>query len=449
MKGICNYKVVRDGKEIAQGSKENVIFDLPKQLLEKYFDNIGWSGGRIASSTLMSQSYPVDVFLQSHNAGQGDYIHNIFSGVKVYDEAISTEDFKAVKIPILAASLDRDGDTAPAEFVTATRVIDDNEITIQATWNLTKGLTIKSVALCNRFSAENLHNAFLTPAFSWNHSTSNHAVGRFNFIIPLSSTKALALSPGYSSSSSHPLVVGIAHKEAFSLQTFSGIYSLQNRLAFISGGNQPWCSLNPAKTQVWVHEGAWASKIDVFDIASEELIKTFNIPGGTNRFRAVLFSSERDVAVEVVDSNINFYELSKEDETVTLIKTIAAPSGITLTAPVSVNNAFIAFRQGFCVGMPDAENNDEVKTFYSSANSGSDHRFPFTSDSLLLYRGISLENLTGAQANNPVGAQWCVEKTNAFGYMHTTALNFPSPISLQEGDTFVITYKITTGIAGA
>ena len=158
----------------------------------------------------------------------------------------------------------------------------------------------------------------------------------------------------------------------------------------------------------------------------------------TGRYGSVLFGETRDVWVEAQGTTVRFYDLSRADNTMTLITTITAP--VSLTIPYHVNNRYIVFKEGYIVGAPSTIDNS-VKSFYSFENT-TGYNQSFSLSSMTIPIVISMENYAN-YADPILPNSLSGNAIRAACWFNTTALNFDTPIELLNGDTFVVTYKIT------
>lgn len=424
MKGICNIKVLRNGKEVNSITKQNVIFDIPKLMLQEYFDNIAIIGPNLNGNS-------TDI-LPHTDALRGE----MFQGIRIYDENISTEDPKDVRVPVLSAGPIRNV-SAPAEYAQSSFSSSNSEYITQATWSLNKDITIKSLGLCNKNVAESPSKIHLG-GVGWNNLDGNNrrtSPGKY-----IDANNLLIEASRYGSWQGSDRTPMLLHKIENSLVRMTSLFGAESGTLGIAFGvmgsdetRKCHTLINPEKTKIYTIRN---TKIAVYDIATKTMDKEYTIT--TGRYGSVLFGETRDVWVEAQGTTVRFYDLSRADNTMTLITTITAP--VSLTIPYHVNNRYIVFKEGYIVGAPSTIDNS-VKSFYSFENT-TGYNQSFSLSSMTIPIVISMENYAN-YADPILPNSLSGNAIRAACWFNTTALNFDTPIELLNGDTFVVTYKIT------
>lgn len=445
MKGICEYKVIRDGKEIKHGTKHNVIFDIPKIYAESYFAirDACQSAALIKMNLSNGTNYTEGVFQNNPS-----FYLSMFKGVRVYGENISTTNPYDVKVPILMAGPTKNA-SAPATQAQSSISVNESEIITSATWNLSADKTINSLALCFDVAAENLANVlkvhesntgYLEQASS-NYGCSFHA----KVISPTKSITKWAYAKSYSYIRGCNMSADLTEMSKKS----TPIVSLKSGM--LNSGMHSGFYINPAKTLAYFIDSMGYSGscvINVYTIADWSLLKTYTVSQSRSYF--ILFTDDVDFLYEneVGTANINIYSLSRSDNTKTLLTTITAPIATSSSASggAAINNTFVAYTKGFVIGIPvynEVTEEYDTPVYYSYMNSSiytpSIANIQLTNEDAIVPIVVHpySSTLTDGATKDAI-----MKGAGASLWMNTTALNFDEPIELLSGDTFVITYKI-------
>lgn len=445
MKGICEYKIIRDNKEIIVGKKQNVIFDLPALMKQEYLDNIDIYGPSAAQPQFRNYSGSTVGDNQSPLNLSVSEIQNMFKGIRVYDENLSITDPKDVHIPVLAAGPTKNA-SSPSEYSQSSFASSDSQMTISATWNLSSDKTIKAVGLCHKQIAENPQKVFYNNGYLW------YAESGYKPTCPSQRISATKMALGITTSNlARRYFVG-ANISTPSLLNMSKrltpVLGIKKAFAYNTyGWSGSGCAYvkKDAVNGDKVYTLSDANLISVYDVATWTLDKTYTDTFYGNVYSAILFTEDKDIYVSSNGTDINFYELSRTDSTITLLTTITPP--IACTFCIAVHDTYVAFKEGFICGVPisNGEGGYNVKTFYNYNNSGE----YYSRESIIQCRDSYLIPITevasDASSETIDVDDVFIKRASYHCWFNTTALNFDTPIDLLDGDTFVITYKILLG----
>lgn len=432
MKGICNLKIIRGGKVFKELTKNNVIFDLPKLMLQEYFNKIGMFGPRIG----YEGSSSIEILPAAIDSTWASYPTRWFQGLRIYDEIISESDPKDVKVPILGAGVVR-GSSAPSEYALVSFSESHNLLTLQATWSLSKNLTIKSMGLCFRDVALNPSKIFGNgPTWSRSDNSSTPGYGMFR---PINASKMLHEYGRYESWQAFSRGAMICSKSGKTLRYMSDMFLSNTDLGSMSRVDYPaFTQLNPDRTKMYLYQSS--TEIKVYDTDTEALLGTYTLPSGGAPY-CIIFEVDRTLLVRISSgTTVMFYTMNENF-------TLSEIAGAQFTAPRSlsfincINNRYVVSKEGYLFGPPDPVT-FAVKKFDTSENETGFSRF-FSVDEMLYARTLSLGNY--GNYTSPSGLNIIGFGVVCGRWMNSTALNFEEPIELLNGDTFVITYKITLG----
>lgn len=450
MKGVCDYIIIRNGKELSHGGKHNVVFDIPKYIAEDYMKirHACISAATPAYNQSSAYGQACGLFQRTEN-----YYLNLFKGIRLYSESISLTDPRDIRVPVLMAGPTKNA-SAPATQAQSSTITDSSKIITTATWSISGSKTLRSIALCNRFSAENMHNGLDASTGCADSSfdgylESSASYGSFSIGRIISNAKAI--TRWLVGSSPYGAIRGCNLTPDMSKMTLKPTPAFYRTIAYET--NYGACCgffVNPAKTKAYIIDSSGQSgsyAIYVYNISDWTLDKTYLITYGTSN--AILFTDDADYLYSCVfgSATVSVYTLSRSDSSITLIgtvtKNVASSSGYA--GLMAMNNRLVAYVDGDVIGLPILDG--ETYTFpkyYSYRNSYISAKMCIQLDGDNVVVPMTSHETSSILSNSQTNIEYFTQITIP-AWLNTTALNFDTPIELEDGDTFVVSYKVGLG----